>query len=359
MSFSCRALINTQALANNLAKVKEFAPNSKILAMIKCDAYGHSVAEVAASLENAAAMGLARIEEAIELRELGIKTDLVLMEGVLNSEDLMLAAKHNLQLVIYDFFQIDLIEQADLEKPLQVWLKLDTGMHRLGFLPQDAKEAFARLSQSKKIQQPFICMTHFAKSEEVKDQFTAKQIDDYFKLISTWQVESSLANSAAIMAWPDSHADWVRPGIMLYGISPFPDETGKSRGLQPVMTLASEIISITNLKQGDAIGYGGTFICPKDLTVGVVAAGYGDGYPRYVPNGTPVLVNGTKTQLIGRVSMDMLTVDLTNIANPKIGDPVTLWGDGLPIETIAYWAKTSPYELVTGITQRVPRVKQE
>lgn len=226
-------------------------------------------------------------------------------------------------------------------------------MHRLGFFPEEAKAFWQQLMACPWITKDIGVMSHFAKADQLEDSLTLAQHACFADLRSSMPGVTSLANSAAIIAWPQTHLDWVRPGIMLYGISPFADSVGTQLSLKPVMTLTSEIIAIRQGRRGDAIGYGGTWVCPEDMLVGVVAIGYGYGYPRYIKNGAPVLVGNTQVPLVGRVSMDMITVDLRGRPNTRIGDAVTLWGKGLPVETIAQWANTSPYELVCGLTRCV------
>ena len=246
-----------------------------------------------------------------------------------------------------------MLEKAD-HKPLTVWLKLDTGMHRLGFSREGFHAAYERLMQCPKVNKPIHLMTHLACADEPDSNKTQEQIRLFNEACTHIQEgERSLANSAGILAWPQSHADWVRPGIMLYGVSPFEGKTGQENQLQPVMTLYSEIISIHHYEKGDTIGYGATYQCEKNMTVAAVAIGYGDGYPRHAPSGTPVLVNGQHCKLVGRVSMDMITIDVTACAEVNIGDPVVLWGEGLPVENIAQHAGTIGYELLCRVTPRV------
>jgi alanine racemase len=234
-----------------------------------------------------------------------------------------------------------------------LWLKADTGMHRLGFAPEQVAPMWRRLEACPSVAAPIRLMSHLARADERGDASARAQIACFFSIGKAAEVETSLANSAAVLAWPESHGDWVRPGIMLYGISPFVGDSGASHGLRPVMTLTSSLIAVNKLRKGDAIGYGGTWICPEDMPVGVVAVGYGDGYPRHAPAGTPVLVNGARTQLIGRVSMDLASVDLRSHATAKHGDPVILWGRGLPAEEVAGHVGSIAYELVTRIAPRV------
>ncbi|MFN7098315.1 MAG: alanine racemase [Gammaproteobacteria bacterium] len=354
MSYTTTAHINLDALQHNVARVKELAPDCRVVGMVKAMAYGHGLLTIAHALESVDALGVARIHEALQLRKAGIKKPIVLMEGFFETWELPIIVEHQLDLVIHQVEQLHALTQARLASPIHVWLKLDSGMHRLGLPPDQFIMAWQALHKSRNVKEDIILMTHFASADELDNDYTNQQIKLFNAITRDLPGPRSLANSAAIMQWPTSHGDWVRPGIMLYGISPFTDKTGTELGLQPVMTLQSRVLSIHQQQAGDAIGYGGTFICPENMPIALVAIGYGDGYPRYIPTtGTPVLVNDQLTQVLGRVSMDMICVDLRNIQPPHLGDRVTLWGDGLPVEHIARAANTSPYELVCGVTSRV------
>jgi alanine racemase len=274
------------------------------------------------------------VEEALVLRAAGIKQRIVLMEGFFTAEELLVISQQNLEIVIHNHEQLKALQQHTSIEPLTVWLKINTGMNRLGFLPQDAKEVWQVLKDCKAVKQIRL-MTHFADADDLSKPSMLRQIDCFNEVTAHMSGERSLANSAAILGWPAAHADWVRPGIMLYGVSPFSEKTGEQHGLMPVMTLRSEIIAIQALRKGDAVGYGSTWIAPQDMRIGVVAIGYGDGYPRNAKNGTPVLLNNHVVSLVGRVSMDMLTIDLHTQPKAKVGDAVTLWGKNLPVETIS------------------------
>lgn len=354
MSYTTTAQIDLNALQHNLARVHELAPHSRVVGMVKANAYGHGLITIARALDNVDALGVARIHEALQLRKAGIKKPIILMEGFFEAWELPIIAENHLDLVIHQMEQVQALAQVRISSPIRVWLKLNSGMHRLGLPPDQFVAAWQALHDNQNINPDIILMTHFAASDELDNDYTDKQIKLFNTVTKELPGPRSLANSAAILKWPQTHGDWVRPGIMLYGISPFTDKTGIELGLQPVMTLRSRLLSIHQQQAGDAIGYGGTFICQESMPVGLVAIGYGDGYPRYIPTtGTPVLVNDQLTQVIGRVSMDMICVDLRDIPQPKIGDTVTLWGQGLPIERIAQAANTSPYELACGVTLRV------
>lgn len=348
-----KAIIHRDALEHNLAVVKHHAPNSSIIAMVKADAYGHGIEHIVTPLQAADALGVACLEEAIALRRLGWDKTIILIEGFFAADELAQITQHNFECVVHCQEQLEILQNTRLEKPLTIWLKINSGMQRLGFRPELVTSAWQGLSSLPLVN--LRCMTHFADASDLAKATTQQQMQQFFILTADFNVETSLANSAGILAWPQSHAHWVRPGIMLYGVSPFADKTGLEHDLKPAMTLQSELIAIQACQAGDAVGYGGDWICPEAMPVGVVAIGYGDGYPRHAANGTPVLVNGKQVPLVGRVSMDMLTIDLRSQANAKVGDRVVLWGEGLPAEIPAQHAGTIAYELLTQVTPRVPR----
>lgn len=350
------AIINLAALRHNLQQVRRAAPTCKVMAAIKANAYGHGLIEVAQALSNADALAVATIDEANTLRQQGIVQPIVLLDGVLEAIELQEAAANDIAVVFHQSLHIEWLQSLRLTKPLKVWLKLDSGMHRLGLSRDEFLSANAQLNASNQVQKPLGLLSHLACADEKDSHYTNEQLKQFENATQTLIGERSLANSAGILGWPQTHFDWVRPGIMLYGASPFASEMAAVHHLQPVLTLRSRIIAVRQLKQGDAVGYGGIWTAPKDTIMGVVAMGYGDGYPRHAQNGTPVLIHGKRAPLIGRVSMDLICVDLGTRSDVQIGDPVTLWGDGLPIEEIAEKAGTISYELLTGITQRVNRL---
>lgn len=363
MSYRVTAHINLSALRHNLARVKTFAPHSAVMAMVKADAYGHGLLRVAPALAAADALGVARLEEALELYEAGNTIPIVIMSGYLGAAELKKMVQYNIAAAIHTEEQVKLLEQTSLEQPLQVWLKIDTGMHRLGFSAAEVPAIYQRLMASAKVKKPIGVMTHFAQADQIDNPITQQQINLFQQTANTIHAElRSMANSAAIIRGLTNTRDiedltntkdWVRPGIMLYGVSPFLGHNGQEYGLQPVMTLKSQIIAIHDLQKDDAVGYGGTWVCPKEMRIGVVAVGYGDGYPRHADNNTPVLVNGVRCHLAGRVSMDLMTIDLSQCPQAKIGDSVILWGADLPIEEVAYCAETIAYELLCHMTRRV------
>lgn len=347
------AQIDTQALHHNLQVVREQAPGARILAVVKANGYGHGLLKVAQTLKEADAYAVARIEEALMLRCGGIVKPVLLLEGFFGAEDLPVLAANNLQTAVHSWEQLEALEQAQLPHPVVAWLKLDTGMHRLGVRPEEVPAFCERLARCKNVVQPFNLMTHFCCADELDNPVTGQQIDLFNRLSGSLGGQRSLASSAGILAWKDAQADWVRPGIMLYGASPFAELSAAEHGLQPVMTLKSCLIAVREHKAGESVGYGANWTSQRDTRLGVVAVGYGDGYPRMAPSGTPVWVNGRLVPLVGRVSMDMLTVDLGPEAEDRVGDEAILWGRGLPVELVARHIGTIPYELITKLTARV------
>ena len=347
------ALINSQALRHNLQVVREQAPTAKVVAVVKANAYGHGLLAVAKTLKEADAYAVARVEEALTLRSGGRVKPVILLEGFFSADDLPVLAANNLQTAVHSWEQLAALEQAELPQPIRAWVKFDTGMHRLGVRPEEAEAFLQRLANCKNVIQPFNAMTHFSCADELDNPATQEQIALFKALTEGLAGEFALSNSAGVLAWKEAHADWVRPGIMLYGISPFVDKVGADHGLLPVMTLKSTLIAVRRAKAGEKVGYSANWTTPRDTWLGVVAMGYGDGYPRMAPNGTPVLINGRLVPTAGRVSMDMMTVDLGPDAVDKVGDEVTLWGEGLPVEQVANYVGTIPYELITKLTPRI------
>lgn len=344
--------IDLNALRHNLRRVHDLAPKAAVIAMVKANAYGHGIVRVAQALGSVDALGVASLEEGIMLREAGITNRIVLMEGLFYADELPDAVKYNFTLVLHHQDHIDMLEHVKVERPFSVWLKINTGMHRLGVAPHEVVSIYQRLLNVNTIQKPIGLMTHFAEADNLSSSATTQQIKNFQSATATLIGPRSLANSAGILAWPEAHADWIRPGLIMYGASPFANKVGLDHQLKPVMTLASRLIAITKVRKGCKVGYGGTWEAPEDLSIGIVGVGYGDGYPQFAQNGTPVLVNGRLCELVGRVSMDMLTVDLRNQPEAKIGDPVVLWGKGLPVEQVARHSLTSPYEILTRMTPR-------
>lgn len=348
--------IDLNALRHNLAQVRRYAPHSKVLAMIKANAYGHGQTACAMALKDADGFGVARIDEAIALRQAQITQRILLMGGVTSAEELEIAQAYNLEFIVHDKQQIDLLNAYRGEHQFSIWMKIDTGMRRLGFHPTEAEQAYQILKHHPHVKQPFVVMTHLIAPEKCEQTFTQEQYDLFQQITEKWPEEKSIAKSAGIMAWPKTQVDWVRPGIMLYGISPFIDKCGQDLGLKPVMSLKTQIIRINPCKQGDNLGYGGHWRCPRDMRIGIIAIGYADGYPRHIQDYGPVLVNGHRCGVVGRVAMDLMMVDLTHAPNAAVGDTVTLWGAGLPIEQVALAAQTVSYTLTTAISGRVKRI---
>ena len=358
MSLAAYAVLDLEALLHNLAKVRGYAPNAKVMAVIKANAYGHGLLIVAEALKSVDVFAVARVDEAIYLRQEGIRTRIAVLEGFSCIEELNNILHYRLEAVIHAEYQLSLLKQVKSQKTFIAWLKLDTGMNRLGFDRAMFDQAYQQLQQSNVIEKPIKLMTHLANADDLQDTKTSEQLELFYESVKNYSSELSIANSAGILGWPDALSDWVRPGLMLYGVSPFSGKTGPEFGLRSVMSLHSKIIAIKQLKPGDAVGYGGLWRCQKPTSIGVIAIGYADGYPRHAEQDTPVLVNGIRMPLIGRVSMDMITVDLSDCPDTEPGDPVTLWGNGLPVEEIAACANTIPYTLLCGITQRVKIVEQ-
>jgi len=352
------AVLNLDAVQHNLAKVRSCAPGAKVMALVKANGYGHGMLRMAEALQNADAFAVARVDEGIRLRKAGFKNRIAVLEGFTCAEELDELLHYQLDAVVHSFTQLEIFEARTEQQAIVIWLKLDTGMNRLGFKAKDFNDIYQRLNRCPIIKQPISLMTHLANADDKNDDKTLKQISLFNETVDGFSGERSIANSAGILGWKQSLTDWVRPGVMLYGISPFPDSTGEQLGLKPIMELHSQLIAVKQIEKGDAVGYGGSWTCEKPTMLGVVAIGYGDGYPRYAKTGTPVLVNGKRVPLVGRVSMDMIAVDLEFQPDAKPGDPVILWGDGLPVEEIARCADTIPYTLVCGVTQRVQLVEK-
>lgn len=357
MTRATQAHIDLSALRQNFQLVKNYAPDQRVMAVIKANAYGHGAARIAHALADAGADGfaVAFIDEAQELRNAGIKNPITLLQGVFNSKELTLACEQGLDLVVHRPDQIDMLEREVCKQPFNVWLKLDTGMHRLGLLPEQFAAAYQRLSDCPNVSTVRL-MSHFSSADDLASAATQQQFECFNRVTAGVAAEACLASSASIIGWPATYRDWVRPGIMLYGASPMLDWRDQVAELQPVMTLTSSIISIRDLKAGEAVGYGAKWVAEQNSRIGIVGVGYGDGYPRCLPNGTPVLVRQQRVPLVGRVSMDTIAIDLTACADATLGDQVTLWGQGLPVDEIAELAGTIPYELLCNLSPRVPRL---
>ena len=348
-----RIELDGSALINNLNVAKRLAPNSKVVAMVKANAYGHGL-EFAVRLlgDKVSALGVACIEEAIAIRQLGIKTDVVLFEGFFASDELLLIEKYDFQVAIHNEVQLQQVLTHPWQKPITVWIKINTGMNRLGFKPLALTDVHAAVRACKNVGNIRI-MTHFAQADELNVNKTPQQIEEFLKVAKPLDESLSLANSAGILGWKAAHADFIRPGIMLYGSSPFFDKPANQLGLQSVMHFNSGVIALHQLFPGQAVGYGAKWQAKRKSTIAVVAVGYGDGYPRVVGPSARVFINGCYAPLVGRVSMDMLTIDVTDVPNTKLGDAVELWGKHVCIDEVANHAGTIGYELMCKVTSRV------
>ena len=367
------ATINLASLKKNLAQVRAHSPGSKIYPVIKSNAYGHGMAEAAAALKNShtniSGLAVATVNEAITLRQLEPDLPIMLLNGFVTEEELRECLAQGIETVVHADYQLEPLEkvlgEGGLAQGRKFWIKYNTGMNRLGLSKEQAQDAYLHLSKVPNTE--LVLMSHLACADDPDSEkfaaFTRQQLQYLMDLrgelvtASQQAVACSMAASAGILQWPDTHLDYVRPGVMLYGSSPMADKTGEELGLQPVMTLKSRIITIRDLKPGEIIGYGAAYVCDRDTRMGTVSIGYGDGYPRSAENGTPVLVHtasgSVRTRMIGRVSMDMITIDLTGIDDVQINDEVTLWGDGLCADEVARSAGTISYELFCKVTPRV------
>lgn len=353
MARPIRADIDLEALAHNFTQVRNAAPHSQAMAVVKANAYGHGITRVATALSSADGFGVACLEEAQALRAAGIRQPITLLEGFFEAEELAEISRQQLIPALHHPRQLEQLEAATLPEPVHVWLKLDTGMHRLGFEAGQAVSLLQRLQALPQVASVSV-MSHLACADDRQDDRTERQLQQFLAETDTLQVPRSLANSGGLLGWPATRLDWVRPGLMLYGVSPFPETPASELGLRPVMTLRTRLIAVQEYPAGTEIGYGGSWVCPEAMPVGVAAVGYGDGYPRHAPAGTPVLVNGRQARLVGRVSMDMICIDLRDHPGAEIGSEVVLWGEGLPVENVATAAGTIPYELLCRVTARVP-----
>ncbi|MEM5535270.1 alanine racemase [Neptuniibacter pectenicola] len=353
MARAATATINLDAIRHNYLLAKSVAPEQGALAIIKANAYGHGAVEVANALsKDVDGFGVACIEEAVELREAGIRLPILLLEGFFTPDELPIISDLDLLCAVHSAEQIDIIANAQLNKPITAWLKLDNGMHRLGIAPSEYKAAFTKLSALPQVEH-VVLMSHFSAADEPELSTTAEQINLLDTLAAELNAPISMANSAGTLEHANARRDWQRPGIILYGATPFAGAHPLADQLKPAMTLSSEVIAVREIQPGESVGYSATWVCDRPTRVGTVAMGYADGYPRHAKNGTPVLVDGHKSQIIGRVSMDMLAVDLTDIPDANVGSYVELWGENLPAAEVAAYCDTIPYTLFTGITRRV------
>jgi alanine racemase len=350
-----RASISRAALAHNLTVAKRHAGRAKVWAVTKANAYGHGIERAARAFDAADGFAVLDFAEAERLRDAGVKKPILMLEGFFEPADLDLVSRHALTPVIHSAEQVRMLEGARLAGALDVYLKVNSGMNRLGFAESGLGAAVQALRKHAKVRQ-ITFMTHFADADGAGG--VAAQLASFDALTQPFDVQARcVANSAALIRFPEARADWVRPGIMLYGGSPFSERSAEELGLKPAMTLSSQIIGIQKLERGERIGYGFAYEASAAMTVAIVACGYADGYPRHAPSGTPVLVNGRRTRLVGRVSMDMISVDVSGMSDARIGSPVTLWGEGLPADEVGAAAGTLSYELFTKLTARVPVIE--
>ncbi|WP_255991200.1 alanine racemase [Chitinolyticbacter albus] len=352
MSRPIRALIHADALRHNYGVAKSLAPHSRVFAVVKAQAYGHGLMTAAAAFGAVDGFAILEIEGARSLRAAGYTQPILLLEGAFSLPELRLASELDLWLTVHDEAGLARLEAETLPRPVAVFAKLNSGMNRLGFPAEEVATVVARLRGNANVGE-ITLMTHFATADEPARGITG-QLARFEAAIGSLALPVTVANSAALIAYPEARRDWVRPGIMLYGSSPFAHTPAAELGLQAAMTLQSEIISVQRLQPGDTVGYGASFVAARAMTIGIVACGYADGYPRHAGTGTPVLVDGMRTRLVGRVSMDMLAIELTDVPGVGVGSAVELWGQQLPIDVVAAAAGTIGYELMCAISPRVP-----
>lgn len=349
------ALIDHAALRHNLRVARHFAPDSRVWAVIKANAYGHGLVQMAEALRDADGFAVARVGEGVCLRDAGVSQAILVLEGANFADEVESASHHDLELTVHHSHQVELLRHHRAERVLRIWLKVDTGMHRLGLSPDTVAVVLRQVHALGPRVGLAGLMTHLGNADDPSDPLSREQCNRLFVLRPDLDLPLSIGNSAGLIGIPESRSAWIRPGIMLYGASPLQGRSAASLGLRPAMTLKTRLIAIQPLRRGDRIGYGGTYRCPVDMSVGVAAIGYGDGYPRHARQGTPVLVSGRPVSLVGRVSMDMIHLDLRSAPGAAVGDEVVLWGDGLPADEIAEAAGTIPYELFCAVAARVPR----
>ncbi|MDF1688840.1 MAG: alanine racemase [Cycloclasticus sp.] len=356
MAQHTEVIIDLSALQHNVSIARKAAPYSKLMAVIKANAYGHGMLDIADALSEVDGFAVARVGEAIQLREAGVKKTILVLTGFVSADEVAQFSNYDLDAVIHSEYQLELLDLSGSCKPLSIWLKINTGMNRLGVDRSAVVRIHDALQLSGKVRLPIKFMTHLACADDMDATTTSEQIELFDKSISGLTGEQSIANSAGLLGWQQARRHWVRPGIMLYGGSPFCDTKACDEDLLPVMTLKSSVISLQTVKKGEYVGYGATWKAKRTSLIATVGVGYGDGYPRHAEAGTRVLVAGQKAPLVGRVSMDSINIDVSQCDNIQVGDEVVLWGAGLPIEDVANKSATISYELMCGITDRVARV---
>ena len=357
-----RIIIDLAAIQSNCRLAQSLASGSKTIAVVKADAYGHGAVEVAKALQSQVEMlAVSCIDEALILRENGLSKPILLLEGCFEITELKIAQVNQFEIVVHSSLQLEQLLNATLETPINVWLKIDTGMHRLGISPEEVASTYAKLQASTNVYN-IVLMTHFAHADDVGGAYSVNQISRFEACTQSimsdtkQNVQLSMANSAALLAWEQTRVDWNRPGIMLYGLSPFAEAIEQAKALVPAMTFESQVIALRNILAGESVGYGCTWTAKRSSVIATIAVGYGDGYPRGAKLGTPVLINQQRAPLAGRVSMDLISVDVTDLPNVNIGDTATLWNKDLSANEVASWADTIGYELVTRMPKRVARV---
>ena len=358
MTRGVRARIDRSALKHNLGRARSAAPGSRIMAVVKADGYGHGLVDAARSLCDADAFAVESTDEAARLREAGTRQGIVLLSGFHDTRELDVIARLRLLPVVHADWQVAALGQHSLPDGVGVWIKVDSGMHRVGFPPSELPRVVRALESLPSVRIEGL-MSHLANADDLSDPTTAAQRRTFLDAAQGYSYPLSLANSAGVLGWMDTQLDWVRPGIMLYGCSPIQARSEATLGLRPAMTLESRIVAVKTVAAGEAIGYGGAWCCDSETRVGVVTCGYADGYPRHAPSGTPVWVNGHRSRILGRVSMDLISIDLSGPGDAGIGDWVELWGANVTASTVADCSGTIPYELVAGVTARVPRIYQK
>lgn len=354
MSRPIQARISLAALRHNYATAKRAAPLSRVLAVVKANAYGHGVERASRALGDADGFATLELESAALLRERHQEKPVLLLEGFFEAQELQFIAERSIATSVHCEEQLQMLEAATVRQPLDLWLKINTGMNRLGFPLARVAGALERMRASRKARS-ITLMTHFATADG--EPGIREQMKRFSEATRGITLPRSVANTAAIFAHPGSHMDYARLGIGLYGATPFADRSAAALGLQPAMTLTSEVIAIQQLQPGDLVGYGASFRCERPMRLGVVACGYADGYPRHAPTGTPVVVEGVRTQTAGRISMDMITVDLTSVPQARVGSAVELWGEQLPVDDVATAAGTVGYELLCAVAPRVAAIE--
>ncbi|HEY4145553.1 alanine racemase [Pinirhizobacter sp.] len=361
MSRTTVATIHLGALRHNLGRLRELAAPAQVMAVVKADAYGHGLERVARALDDEAdAFAVAAIADGLRLRAAGHRQRIVVLSGPDADADIPEMQRLKLEAAIHHESQLALLAEAQPNRGrLRVWLKIDTGMHRLGFAPELARDIHARLASMPGVHPQIGLMTHFAESEVFDGKATAAQLARFHAATDGIDAPRSLSNSAGVLGWPDAKGQWVRTGGLLYGLSVVEGQPGGDLGFRPAMTLATRLVAINQVVAGERVGYNGTYTCPEDMRIGVAAIGYGDGYPRSAAAGTPVEVGGVRVPLVGRVSMDLITLDLRTAPDAKVGDRVVLWGESLPVETVAAQAGTISYDLTCGMTRRVLFVEDD